>query len=98
MQVAFITFISVIRTVPWDPEMKFVIRAIVVNWDVWVSASDLRLLKRHFGGQMIKKNSIVNTRCFHADYHGRSWVLGTLDLTLDCSRSAVIHPLLAALR
>jgi len=96
--VAFVTFIFVIPAAPWHPEMKFVIRAIVVYRDVWVSASDLRLLKRHFGGQIVKKNSIVNTRCFRADDHGRRWVLRLLDLTLDCSKSVVIHPLLVALR
>jgi len=95
--VAFITFIFVIPTAPWHHEIKFVICAIVVYRDVWVSASDLRLLKRHFGGQIIRKNSIVNTRCFHADHLGRCWILRLLDLTLDCSKSVVIHPLLVAL-
>jgi len=78
--------------------MKFVIRAIVVHRDVWVSASKLRLLKRYFGGQIIKKNSIVNKCCFQADHHCRRWVLRLLDLTPDCSKSDVIHPLLVALR
>jgi len=95
--VAFITFVFVIPAATWHPKMKFVIRAIDVYQDVWVSASDLRLLKRHFGGQIIKKNSIVNMPCFHADHHGRCWVLRLLDLTLDCSKSVVIHPLLIAL-
>jgi hypothetical protein len=46
--------------------MKFVIREIALYRDVWVSTSHLRLLKQHLGGQLIKKNSIVITRCFHA--------------------------------
>jgi hypothetical protein len=96
--VAFITFIFVISSAPWHPVMKFVIRTIVVDRDVWVSASDLMLLKRHFGGEIIKKNSIVRTHCIYADYHGRPWVLLLLDLSLDCRKSVVIHPLLVALR
>jgi len=48
--VPLITFLIVIPAAPWHPEMKFVIRAIDVYRDVWVSASDVRLLKRHFGG------------------------------------------------
>ena len=96
--IAFITFIFVIPAAPWHPEMKFVTRSIVVYQDVWVSTSNLRLLKRHFRGQIIKKNSIVTTGCFHADYHGRLWVLRLLDLTLDCTKSVVINHLLVALR
>jgi len=38
--------------------MQLVIRAIIVYRDVWVSAADLWLLKHHFGGQIVKKNSI----------------------------------------
>ena len=98
MIVAFITFIFSLPVAPWHPEMKFVIHAIVVYRDVWVSASNLRLLKPHFEGQIIKKISIVNSRCFHADHQGRCWVLRLLDLTLGCSKSVVIHPLLVALR
>jgi hypothetical protein len=84
-------------TAPWHPEMQYMMRAIVVYWDVWDSASNLSFLKRHYRGQTVKKNSIVNPRCFHADYHGRRWVLRLLDLTLDCGKSVVIHPLLVAL-
>ena len=83
--VAFITFIIIITAAPWRPEMKFIIHAIVVYRNVWVSASDLRLLKRHFGGQLLKQNSILNTRCFHTDHDGRGWVLFLLDLELDCT-------------
>ena len=96
--VAFITFIFIIPSALWHPEMQFVIHAIVVYRDVWVSASDLRLLKCHFRGQIVQKNSIVNTSCFHTDDHGRRWVLRLLDLMLDCSKSVFIHPLLVALR
>jgi len=78
--------------------MQFIIHAIIVYQDVWVSASDLRLLKPHFSDQIVKKNSIVNTRCLHADDHGSRWVLCQLDLTLDSSKSVLIHPLLVALR
>jgi hypothetical protein len=49
--VAFITFIFVILTASWNPKMKFVTHAIVVYLDFWVSASNLRTLKRHFGGR-----------------------------------------------
>ena len=91
------TFIFVIATAPWLPEMQFVIQAIVVYREVWVSASDPRLLKRHFGGQIVKKNTIVNTCCFHADDHGRCWVLRLLDLTLDYSKRVFRHLLLVAL-
>jgi hypothetical protein len=96
--IAIITVIFSIPAVPWHPEMKSVIHAIIVYRNVSVSASHLRLLKRHFGGQIIKKNSIVNTRCFHANHHGRRWVLSLLNLTLNWSNSVVIHPLLVALR
>jgi len=96
--VTFITLIFVIPAAPWHPEMKFVIRAIVVYRDVWVNTSDLMLLKCHFGRQIIKENTIVNTHCLHTDHHGRRWVLCLLDVTLDCSKSVVIHPLLIALR
>jgi len=95
--VIFVTFIFLISTAPWHPKMQFVIHAIVVHWDVWVSASDLRLLKWHFGGQIVKKNRIVNMRCFHAHDHGRRWVLHLLDLMRDCSKSVLINPLLVAL-
>jgi hypothetical protein len=96
--VAFITFTVIITPAPWHPEMKFVIHAIVVYWDVSVSASDLRLLKHHLRGQIIKKYTIVNTHCLHTNHHGRRWVLRMLDLTLEGSKSVVIHPLLVALR
>jgi hypothetical protein len=96
--IAFVTFIFEMPTAPWHPEVQFVIRAIVVCQDVWLSASNVRFLKRHFGGQTVKKNSIVNTRCFCADHHGWRSVLRLLDLTLDCGKSVGIHPLLLALR
>jgi hypothetical protein len=78
--------------------MQFVICTIIVYRDVLVSASDLWLLKRHLGGLIAKKNSIVNLRCFHADNRGGNWVLRLLDLTLDCRKSVFIHPLLVALQ
>ena len=96
--VAFIALVFVIPTAPWHAEMHFVICGIVVYQDVRVSGSDLRLLKRYFGDQIVKKNTIVNMRCFHVDDHGRRWVLRLLDLTLDCGKSVFIHPLLVALR
>jgi hypothetical protein len=46
--VDFVSFIVVILAAPWHPEMNFVIHTIVVYRDDAVSASDLRLLKRHF--------------------------------------------------
>jgi hypothetical protein len=61
MLVTFVTFIFVILAAPWHPEMQIVICAIVVYRYFSVSASDLRILKRHFGGQIVKKNCIVNT-------------------------------------
>ena len=96
--IAFITFIFEIPTSPWHPKMQLVIRAIVVYRDVWVSASDSRFLKRHFGGQIVRNKIIVNTRCFHTGDHSRRRVLRLLNLTLDCSKSVCIHPLLVALR
>jgi len=66
--------------------------------DVSVSACDHALLKRHFGRQMVKKNSIIHTRCFHADDPSWWWVLRPLDMMIDCSKSVFIHPLLVALR
>jgi hypothetical protein len=83
---------------PWHSDMQLVIRAIVVYWDVSVSASDHMFHKRHIGRQIGKKNSIVNTCCLRADDHSRHWVLSLLDLILDCSKSIFIHPLLGALR
>jgi len=56
----------------------------------------LWLLKHHFGCQIVKKNSMVNMRCFHRDDHSRRCILHLLDLTLDCSNSVFIHPLLVA--
>jgi len=53
--------------------MQFVICAIVVYQDVWVSASDLRFLKRHYGGQIVKKNSIVNKCCFISKMYFSCW-------------------------
>ena len=35
---------------------------------------------------------------FHADGHGRCWVLHVLDLKLDCRKSVSIHPSFVALR
>jgi len=72
--------------------MNLVIRGIVVYWDVWVSASNLRLLMRHLGGQIIKMNSIINTHCYHADNNGSCWVLRVL------CKSVVIPPLVESLR
>jgi hypothetical protein len=69
--VDFVTFIIVILAANWHPKKRFVIRTIVFYRDIWVSSSDLRLLKRHLGGQTVKKNSIVNTRCFRADDRSR---------------------------
>jgi hypothetical protein len=83
--VAFVTFIFEIPATPWHPEMQFVIRAIVIYRDVWVSACELKLLNRHFGGQIVEKNSIGNTCCFPADDHGRRWVLRLLDTKLNYS-------------
>jgi len=96
--VDFVTFDFVIPATPLLPEMEFVIRAIVVYRDVWVSASDLRLLMRYFRGLIVKMKRIANTRCFHADDLGRRWVLCLLNLTLDCGKSGFIHPLSVALR
>jgi len=93
--VAFITLIFVMPAASWHPEMQFVIHAFVAYW---VSSSDLRLLKSHTGGQLVKNDSIVHTRSFHTDDHGRRWVLCLLDLMLDCRKSVFIHPLLVALR
>jgi len=96
--VTFVTFIFVIPSAPWRSEMQFIICASVVYHDGWVSASDLRVLKHHCGGQIVEKIGIVNTCCFHTDDHGRRWVLCLMDLTLHCSKSVFIHPLLLALR
>jgi len=94
--ITFVTLICVIPAAPWHPEMQFVFCTIVVYLDFWVSAFDNRLLKRHFGGQIVKKNSIVKTCCFHFDHKGMHWVLRLSDLTFDCSKSVFIHPLLVA--
>jgi hypothetical protein len=72
--VDFVTFIFVILAAPWHPDMQFVICSIVRYWDIWVSASDFRLLKRHFRGNTVKYNSIAHTSCFHANDLGRRWV------------------------
>ena len=95
--VTFDTLTILIPASPWHPKMQFVICTIVVYRDVWVSACDVRLLKRHFGGQIVKMNRIVNTRCFHADDHSRHLVLRLLNLTQDCSKNVFIHSLLVAL-
>jgi hypothetical protein len=42
--------------------MHFVIRGIIVYQDVWVSDSNRRLLKRHFGRQIGQNNTILNRR------------------------------------
>jgi len=99
--IALIASLTILFEIPGascNPEMQFVIRAIVVYPDVWVSPSDLTRLKRHFGRRIVKKDSIVHTHCFRADHDGRRWVLSLLDLTLHCSKSDVIHPVLVALR
>jgi hypothetical protein len=96
--IAFVTFIIIIPAAPWYPEMLLVIDAIVVYQHILVSASDLRLLQQHFGGQLVKKSSIVNTRCLHADEHSRRGVSRLLDQTLDCSKRVFVHSLLVALR
>jgi hypothetical protein len=75
-----------------------VIGAIVVDRDVWVSASDLRILKCHFEGQIVNNNSILNTRFSHADNHGRCLVVHLLETTLDSSKSVFIQHLLVGLR
>jgi len=98
MLLTFVTFMSVITAACVNPKMQFVIRAILIYRDVLVSESDPRLLKCHFRGQIVKMNSIVNMCWFQADNHSRGWVVHLLDLTLDCSNSVVIHPLLGALR
>jgi len=93
-----ITLIVVILAAPWHPEMQLVVRTFDVYRDIWLSASDLRLLKRHLEAQKVKKKSIVNIRHFRADDLSRRGVLCQLDLTLDSGKSVLIHPLLAALR
>jgi hypothetical protein len=65
--VAVVTLIFVIHSATWHFKMQFIICAIVVYWDVSVSASDLRLLKHYFKAEIVKKNYIVNSRFFHAD-------------------------------
>jgi len=96
--VNLLTFIIVILKAPWRAETRFVNHTLVVYRDVWVSVSHLRFFKSHLGGEIVKTNSIVNTRCFRADDLGKSWVLRLLDLTLDCQRSVFIDPLLVPLR
>jgi len=96
--IMYFTLIFVIPAAYWHPEMQFVIAAIVVYWDFWVSASDLRILKCHFWGQVVKTNSIVNTPCFHADNYSRCLVLPQLNPILNCRKSAYIDPLLIALQ
>jgi hypothetical protein len=48
--VCFILFLLPTLAAPGHPELKFVICAIVVYTDVWVSASDVRLFKFHCAG------------------------------------------------
>jgi hypothetical protein len=98
VHLTFDTFIFVNPLALWHPEMKLVICAIVVYRDVWVSASDPRFLKLHFRGQIVKKNSIPNTRYIHADHHSGGWVHHLLDLKLHSSKSVFIHPLWVALQ
>jgi hypothetical protein len=95
--VSFVTMISLIPAAPLHPEMQFGIRAIDVYRDVSLSASDLMFLKCHFAVQIVKKDTIVNTRCFHTENHIRHWVLRLLDLSLYGSKSVFIHPLLVVL-
>jgi hypothetical protein len=83
-----------IPAVPWHTEKRFVIHPIVVYQDDLVSASDLRLLKCHFGGHILKQNGIGNTRCFHPDDNDRRSVLHLLDPTFDFSKSVFMYPLL----
>jgi hypothetical protein len=97
-QVDFVTFIIIILVACWNPKMKLFIRTLVVYQDILDSACDLRLLKRHFGDQMVKKKSIVNPCCFHADDIRRYWCLHLLDLTFVRCKSVFIHPLLVALQ
>jgi len=76
--------------------MQFVNIPVVVYQDVLDSASNVRFLKCNFGGQIVKKNCIDNTCCFHTDKHGMFSMLHLLDLSLDCSRGVLIQPLLVA--
>jgi hypothetical protein len=50
---ALIHIIFVILAVLWKPEMKLVMHAMVDYGDVWVSASDFRLLKSPFRSKII---------------------------------------------
>ena len=94
----FVTFSPRIPAAPCHREMQFVSSVIVVHRDCWVSVSDIRLLKRPLGGQIVEKNCIEYRRCFSADDHGRRWVLRLLDPTVDCGKSGFLHPLFVALR
>jgi hypothetical protein len=78
--------------------MKFVIRANDFYRDIFDSASNLRLQKHHFRGQILKNIIIVNTRCFHADDHSRCWVPYLIDPRLYGSKSVVICALSLALQ
>jgi hypothetical protein len=98
LHLCFNTFIIIIPATPWYPEMKFVVRSIVVYRDVLASVSNLKLLKCHFGNQKIKKQIIVNTRCFPAGHHDRHRILLLLVLTLDCSNGDVMNTLSVALQ
>ena len=84
--VALITFFCIIFFIPaalWHPKMLLVSRAIVLNQDDSVSASELRFLKRHFGSKINKKNCIVNMHCFDAYNHDKCCVRPRFDLMLD---------------
>jgi hypothetical protein len=93
-----VTLIVVTLVAPWDPEMQFLICTVVFYRDVWVTASNLRFLKRYLRGRIVKMNSIVITRCCCAGDLGRHWVLRQLNLKLDCRKSVLIHPLSVAPR
>ena len=88
-RVNFFTLIVVFVAAPWHPETQLVIRTIIVCRVICVSASNLRLLKRHLRGQIVKQNSIGNTHSFRADDLGTRWVLRLLNRTLDCSKSVL---------
>jgi hypothetical protein len=85
--ISLVTFIIVIPSAPWHPEMQFAMHTVVFNQGGLVSASNLRLLKHHFGDQIIKKNRIVKMHFIHSDDHGRCLVLRQLDLMLCGSKS-----------
>jgi hypothetical protein len=59
--VTLVTFIFVIPPTPWHQNTQFVICAIIVYQDVWVSVADHGFLMCRFGGQIFKKASIVKS-------------------------------------